>query len=213
VGEEAWRLRKAKSLVKLLCLAPGHALQREQLMDLLWPELGKTAATNNLRVSLHAARRALSPDPVAASRYLASKEERIALCSEGQLWVDIEAFKEAANAARRSREPAAYRAALELYGGELLPEDRYPLLRYVTLVSGPDLERRGRLYITIPVCSLAPAREHDALPGGRIVADHLEHRLPKQTALAPPVDEQKEPMSQQPTQVEAVEEDGQAERQ
>jgi two-component SAPR family response regulator len=26
---------------------------------------------------------------------------------------------------RRSREPAAYRAAIELYTGELLPEDRY----------------------------------------------------------------------------------------
>jgi DNA-binding SARP family transcriptional activator len=72
VGEGAWRLRKAKSLVKLLSLSSGHALHREQLMDLLWPELGKSAATNNLRVSLHAARKALTPDPVAASRYLAS---------------------------------------------------------------------------------------------------------------------------------------------
>src|SRR3712207_4993842 len=125
VGEGAWRLRKAKSLVKLLSLSSGHALQREQLMDLLWPELGKEAATNNLRVSLHAARRALTPDSVAASHYLASEEERIALCPEVELWVDAEAFEEAANNARRSREPGAYRAALELYGGELLPEDRY----------------------------------------------------------------------------------------
>jgi DNA-binding SARP family transcriptional activator len=60
VSEGAWRLRKAKSLVKLLSLSPGHALHREQLMDLLWPELGKTAATNNLRGALHAARRALA---------------------------------------------------------------------------------------------------------------------------------------------------------
>jgi DNA-binding SARP family transcriptional activator len=81
VGEGAWRLRKAKSLLKLLSLSPGHTLHREQLMELLWPELGKTAATNNLRGALHAARRALSPNPVAAARYLASKEERIALMS------------------------------------------------------------------------------------------------------------------------------------
>jgi predicted ATPase/DNA-binding SARP family transcriptional activator/DNA-binding CsgD family transcriptional regulator len=125
VGEGAWHLRKAKSLVKLLSLTPRHALHREQIMDLLWPELGKTAATNNLRVSLHAARRALTPDSAAASRYLASEEERIALCPETELWVDAEAFEEAANAARRSRDPSAYRAALELYGGELLPEDLY----------------------------------------------------------------------------------------
>src|SRR5215213_7993137 len=125
VAEGAWHLRKAKSLVKLLALARDHALHREQIMDLLWPELGKGAASNNLRGSLHSARRALAADPIVASHYLASKEERVALCPEVELWVDVEAFEEAANAARPSRDPGAYRAALELYGGELLPEDRY----------------------------------------------------------------------------------------
>jgi DNA-binding SARP family transcriptional activator len=37
-----WRLKKSRSLVKLLALAPGHRLHREQVMDLLrsdhyWP--------------------------------------------------------------------------------------------------------------------------------------------------------------------------------
>jgi DNA-binding SARP family transcriptional activator len=39
--------------------------------------------------------------------------------------VDVESFEGAARAARRARDPAAYRAAIELYAGELLPEDRY----------------------------------------------------------------------------------------
>jgi two-component SAPR family response regulator len=39
--------------------------------------------------------------------------------------VDVEAFEEAATTARRSRDPAAYRLAIELYAGELLPGDRY----------------------------------------------------------------------------------------
>ena len=39
--------------------------------------------------------------------------------------MDVGAFEEAASAARRSQDPAAYRMALELYAGELLPEDRY----------------------------------------------------------------------------------------
>lgn len=39
--------------------------------------------------------------------------------------MDIEAFESAAATARRTREPSAYRAALELYSGDLLPEDRY----------------------------------------------------------------------------------------
>ncbi|HYQ83136.1 MAG TPA: BTAD domain-containing putative transcriptional regulator, partial [Rubrobacter sp.] len=39
--------------------------------------------------------------------------------------MDVEAFEEAAATARREEEPAAYRAAIELYAGELLPADRY----------------------------------------------------------------------------------------
>jgi DNA-binding SARP family transcriptional activator len=40
VARDLWRLRKAAALVKLLALAPGYRLYREQAMDLLWPELG-----------------------------------------------------------------------------------------------------------------------------------------------------------------------------
>ena len=47
------------------------------------------------------------------------------MCPQGQLWVDVDAFEQAADTARRSEDPAAYRAAIELYSGELLPEDRY----------------------------------------------------------------------------------------
>src|SRR5215212_5945181 len=124
--ESAWRLRKAASLVKLLALAPGHPLHRERAMDLLWPEHGKRAAANNLSQALHAARRALRPDDAkAASGYLASQGEQLVLCPGGELWLDVDAFEEAAATARRSREPAAYRAALNLYAGELLPRDPY----------------------------------------------------------------------------------------
>jgi len=37
----------------------------------------------------------------------------------------VEAFEEATVGARRAQDPAAYRAALDLYAGDLLPEDRY----------------------------------------------------------------------------------------
>src|SRR5215217_3533090 len=57
VKESEWRLRKAASLVKLLALAPNHRLHREEAMDLLWPKLRSKAAANNLRYSLHNARR------------------------------------------------------------------------------------------------------------------------------------------------------------
>jgi predicted ATPase/DNA-binding SARP family transcriptional activator/DNA-binding CsgD family transcriptional regulator len=125
VWKDAWRLRKAASLVKLLALAPGHRLHREQAIGLLWPNLGRMAASNNLRQALHSARQALEPDLPASSRYLASRDESLMLCPEGSLWVDVEAFEQTASTARSSRDPAAYEAALILYAGELLPTDRY----------------------------------------------------------------------------------------
>ena len=123
IEHNAWRLRKAVALVKLLALAPRHRLHREQIMDALWPDSGKRAASNSLRKTLHAARRAL--DPAGGSRYLASENDSLVLCPGSSLWVDVDAFEEAAATARREHEPAAYRAALDLYAGDLLPEDRY----------------------------------------------------------------------------------------
>src|SRR5215204_2628427 len=123
IKDDAWRLKKAAALVKLLALSPRHRLHREQVVDTLWPDSGGKAASNNLRGVLHAARRVF--DPAAGSHFLASEDESLVLYPSGDLWVDVEAFEEAAATARRSRDPAAYRVALNLYVGELLPEDRY----------------------------------------------------------------------------------------
>jgi predicted ATPase/DNA-binding CsgD family transcriptional regulator len=119
---DAWRLKKAASLIKLLTLSPGHRLPRERVMELLWPGSGNSAASNNLRQTLYTARKALG---TGGSGYLVSGEGSLQLCPEGELWVDAEVFEEAALAARRSHDPAAYRLAVDLYAGELLPEDRY----------------------------------------------------------------------------------------
>jgi DNA-binding SARP family transcriptional activator len=121
----AWRLRNAAALVKLLALASEHRLHREQVMELLWPDLGKRAASNNLRQVLYGARRVLDPDSDYRNRYLSLQDEQLALCPTGDLRVDVDLFEEAVETARRSRDPATYQAAIELYTGDLLPEDRY----------------------------------------------------------------------------------------
>jgi predicted ATPase/DNA-binding SARP family transcriptional activator/DNA-binding CsgD family transcriptional regulator len=123
IEAKQWRLRKSAALVKLLALAPGHRLHREQIMDRLWPDSGKRSASNNLRQIAHTARKTL--EPISDSRHLHSDNESLVLCPGGDLWVDVEAFEEAAATARRSKDPAAYRAVVDLYAGELLPEDRY----------------------------------------------------------------------------------------
>ena len=59
VEEKAWRLKKARELVKLLALAQGHRLHREQAMDVLWHDRAPGAAANNLHEAVHVARRVL----------------------------------------------------------------------------------------------------------------------------------------------------------
>ena len=124
VEESAWQLRKAASLVKLLSLAPAHHLHRGQVMEILWPGRGRQAAAHNLRQALHVARRTLEFNS-STPHYLVSHSEHLVLCPDGLLWVDVEAFEEAAASARRSREPRAYRVAIGLYAGQLLPGDLY----------------------------------------------------------------------------------------
>ena len=64
---------------------------------------------------MHVARRALDADAIEV------RDEVLFLTAD----VDVDRLELAAADARRVRTPAAYRAALALYGGELLPENRY----------------------------------------------------------------------------------------
>ena len=127
VDDPAWDLRKAKSLVKLLALNHRHELHREQVIELLWPDLDPQAGSNNLHKVLHVARRVLQPclEPKAPSAYLHSRGELIALSPPGALQIDAERFREAAQTARAGDDPEQYAHALGLYSGDLLPGDRY----------------------------------------------------------------------------------------
>jgi DNA-binding SARP family transcriptional activator len=121
IPDDAWRRRKAAGLVKLLALAPGHRLHREQAMDALWPDLDPDAAAANLRKAVHYARRALDGD---GASLILSVGELLCLPSEG-VWIDVDALLAAAAQARRTADPAVYAEALDLYRDGLLPEDRY----------------------------------------------------------------------------------------
>ena len=116
---DRWRLRKAKTLVKLLALAPRHRLHRDVVSERLWPDAEPEAAANNLHQIVLAIRRMLG----AASITL--NDDVVQLCPAGDLTVDVDLFEQAAAAARSSSEISALRQALDLWTGPLLPEDHY----------------------------------------------------------------------------------------
>jgi predicted ATPase/DNA-binding SARP family transcriptional activator len=125
VPEGAWRLRKAKSLVKLLALAPERRVHREQATELLWPERAREAAANNFHQALYVARRALEAAGAESSAVLPLRDDMLVLYPGGRVEVDVDAFEAAVARARGTGELSDYRAALEIHGGELLPADRY----------------------------------------------------------------------------------------
>jgi DNA-binding SARP family transcriptional activator len=119
IPADAWRRERGAALVKLLALSAGHRLHREQAMEAFWPDLDPEAAGANLRKAVHFARRALG------EHGLLESTDVVALAPGDSLSVDVEAFEGAATAALRDRDPGACERAADLYGGELLPDDRY----------------------------------------------------------------------------------------
>jgi DNA-binding SARP family transcriptional activator/pimeloyl-ACP methyl ester carboxylesterase len=120
IPARAWAQRRAADLVKLLALANRHRLQRDQVVEALWPDLPPEAGAANLHKAAHYARRALdAPDAIVL------REGRVDLWPAASLDVDAQRFEEEAEAALAVGEPDACNRTIALYGGELLPDDRY----------------------------------------------------------------------------------------
>lgn len=127
VDDNGWQRAKPKLLVKLLALQPHRRLHREQVIEVLWPGHDVELAANNLHKAIHMARRALEPElrSGARSHFILTQGRQIVLSAPEKLWVDVEAFEQAAAEALRSSDTRAYERAMALYEGDLLVEDLY----------------------------------------------------------------------------------------
>ena len=94
-----WRLRKAKTIVKLLALAAGHRVHRDVLIEQLWPEADPAVGANNFHQALHAARR------VVGAENLVLHDEIVVLGGEGGVAVDVDDFDAAAARAASTGAP------------------------------------------------------------------------------------------------------------
>ncbi len=120
VADSSWARRHAAALVKVLAMAPGRRLHREQIIDLLWPDDLLEEAAPKLHKAAHFARRAIGvPDSVIL------RGDNVVLLPDADPAVDVIEFEELARHALANEDAAALAGALELYAGELLPQDRY----------------------------------------------------------------------------------------
>ena len=195
VATGAWRLRKARTLLKLLSLAPGHRLHRERLYDLLWPDLDVPAASNNLHQVLHAVRRALA-SAGARGEIVVLRDDMVLLGPDGGVRVDLDGLDEAIRRAASGGTAADLRAALALADAELLPEDRYETwvaeaagaletrLTAVRLGLAEALERDHRTAEAVDVLRALVARDPLDEPGLRALMRTLAESGQRREALA-----------------------------
>ncbi|WP_326731761.1 ATP-binding protein [Streptomyces phaeochromogenes] len=115
-----WRRSSARTVLKVLALAPGHRLHRERVIDACWPGVAEAAAGRNLRVALHAARDFLEAglERGAGRSYLVADGEMVSL---RHVRVDLDEVR----SALRGGDHTALVAAIGNLGNGLLPEDRY----------------------------------------------------------------------------------------
>jgi predicted ATPase/DNA-binding SARP family transcriptional activator len=125
VPDTAWRQKRAATIIKLLALEPSHRLHHEQVMDILWPNHDLDAQRNNLHVVSHYARRALASAGAPRPAFLTRDGDMLVLGPAGAVWVDLDAFEQAVAASWRTDELVVVQRAIDLYAGDLLPEDPY----------------------------------------------------------------------------------------
>jgi len=120
VPEAAWNRRDAASLVKLLALRRDRRLHREQVVDLLWPDLDVAEATPRLHKAAHFARKALCRADAVVLR-----GEMVSLLPGEKVSVDADEFEQAATLALTEGSVAAASVVLDKFPGEPLPADLY----------------------------------------------------------------------------------------
>jgi DNA-binding SARP family transcriptional activator len=128
IEDASWKRRKAKSLFKLLLLAPGRQVLKDYVLDLLWPEQNPSSAANNLHRTVFVLRHTLQPDAsdTASSHYVLFEHGMIMLNPAATIWVDAEEFERLIRTGRQQSDAlSTYEAARDLYRGDFLSEDLY----------------------------------------------------------------------------------------
>ena len=122
--------QQARALLHCLISSPGRMLGREQIIKTLWPVLDARTAANHLDKAAYNLSHLLEPgrNQTASSSVLLVEHSMIMLAGQSQLWVDADAFEALLGQARTGSDPGQteqlLEEAMQLYGGDYLPEER-----------------------------------------------------------------------------------------
>ena len=133
IPSQGWRRAKARQLFQILLTYREAPLDREQILEFLWPEMDAASAQRNFKVALNTLNRVLEPERTAGSEsaFILREGTTYALRPGADLWLDAQTFTETIHQAEivLERDPVQgmrmLETALDLYQGEYLPDARY----------------------------------------------------------------------------------------
>ncbi|HWI54004.1 MAG TPA: BTAD domain-containing putative transcriptional regulator [Symbiobacteriaceae bacterium] len=134
VANREWQREKARQLMQLFVTNRRRLLQKEQIIDLLWPEADADTAFRDFKVALNALYHALEPNRQARSGsfYILRQGAAYGLNLASGFWLDADEFESLVSrglalGARGQEAEAAtlLRQALDLYQGEFLEDAPY----------------------------------------------------------------------------------------
>ncbi len=164
VSDPAWQQQRVRALLSCLVSNTSRKMNRELLLDAVWPDSEGENASSRLDRAVHSLRQVFEPtrSKLATSPLLLTEREMLVLADQQAIWLDADAFEHFLAKAHDSKDPTAKERLLEeavtLYGGDFLPEERRV---EVTLARRESLQR-GLTGLLIELAELRIAR--DALP-------------------------------------------------
>lgn len=121
-----WNRVKTRALMAYLAMQKGTAVSREQILEMLWPDLDYKAAMHNLNTTVYNLRRSLEPDlgKASQSHHLLYQNGCYRLDGAQSNWLDVDAFESGIRQARKEPDGKTavkiYKTTLALYRGDYL---------------------------------------------------------------------------------------------
>lgn len=131
ISSTAWKREKALQLLQCLVTMRHQFLHKEQLIELLWPEVDPTAGDRDFKVALHHIQKVLEPDrPRRGESQFIQRQGLTYKLNLEMVTVDADQFETAIQAGNEAslNQPvaiAAYQQAVSLYQGDFLPARCY----------------------------------------------------------------------------------------
>lgn len=123
IRSNEWQRDKAKKLFQLLLIFRDEWLQRDQIIDKLWPDLPQDVAIRDFKVALNALTKALEPNrPKGANPFFIIRNDTLySINPHAKVWWDADLFEILAERA----DIDSLEEAFSMYKGEFLTDNLY----------------------------------------------------------------------------------------